>query len=1051
MKKLLLVATCLFLSLGLTAAAVAQTTISISDTTAVEGDSGTKLFGFIVTIAQTQPFAVGFNYATEDSSATVGDSDFAGKSGPGTIAAGQQSTTIDITVQGDTKYEDDEIFTMKLSNLSTSFVTFAADDSVGVGTITNDDAAVISIAAIPGVTAPAVGASQDLIVADTAEYTSTISWLPDDNPYLGEKVYTATITVTPKTGFTLTGVAANFFTVAGATATNPINNGVVTAVFPATAPAVISIDAIPGVTAPVTGVSQDGTVDDTAEYTSTISWLPDDNPYLGEKVYTATITVTPKTGFTLTGVAANFFTVAGASATNPINNGVVEAVFPATAATISIAAIPGVTAPVSGVSQDGTVDDTAQYTSTISWSPDDDPFDGATVYTATITVSPKTGFTLSGVAANFFTVAGASATNPINNGVVTAVFPATAADPTFVSAATNVAGTFITITFDKDMSDPTGKHGEFNYQINGLADQPFSSAALNADPTKIDLEVNGTAIAYGYEVNVKYTAGTVTADDTGVLATFGYQAVTINMLAPEMQITGLSDLVIDNDPEAEPSEENGTDFGDALVYEDEEIYRTFTIKNPGLGTIVDLNVSLEAGIEFWIEDIVGDTEFIDPGEEVDVTVGFYPESRDDFEDLFIVESNLPDYLFMIEGTGIAPVLQVSYYDTESWDVVYLDTDSGVYFGEMELNTGINSIEFTIANEGDADLIIYEEGPPIWLFLGDYGFEVTEQPTMTTIAPGAETYFTVLFDPDDGDGEYYDWLNFYTNDYSQDGMEGPGSFSYRVEGNGIYAPEIDVSMGSTAIATITQEEAMFGPFGDSERINFGSVVVGSSQTKTFTIENLGSDMLLLGEEVFFFLKAAPKISGTDQFEDPVFLEPIEDLAEGVFEIVEQPSEFLEPDESTTFKIKYTPSKLGAEEVFVIFPNNDPDEGLWGGYFNGDKKAAKAAGAEIEEPWPFYVFILQGVGSSGGAGAITLLSPNGGETWASGSSQFVVWDSGPGVGMIEASVDGGTTWSLVAEDVNLANGSYPVTVAELSSPDCLVRITTTDGTELTDTSD
>ena len=45
--------------------------------------------------------------------------------------------------------------------------------------------------------------------------------------------YTATITLTAATDYTLTGVAANFFTVAGSTTdTNPVNSGVVTAVFP---------------------------------------------------------------------------------------------------------------------------------------------------------------------------------------------------------------------------------------------------------------------------------------------------------------------------------------------------------------------------------------------------------------------------------------------------------------------------------------------------------------------------------------------------------------------------------------------------------------------------------------------------------------------------------------------------------------------------------------------------------------------------------------------------------------------------------------------------
>lgn len=95
-------------------------------------------------------------------------------------------------------------------------------------------------------------------------------------------------------------------------------------------------------------------------------------------------------------------------------------------ATIDLAAISGITAPVTGGSPVTTAIDTPQYTGTISWSPVADLFEATTVYTATITLTAKTGYTLLGVTENFFTVAGAEATNTANSGVVTAIFPATA-------------------------------------------------------------------------------------------------------------------------------------------------------------------------------------------------------------------------------------------------------------------------------------------------------------------------------------------------------------------------------------------------------------------------------------------------------------------------------------------------------------------------------------------------------------------------------------------------------------------------------------------------
>jgi tripartite motif-containing protein 71 len=100
------------------------------------------------------------------------------------------------------------------------------------------------------------------------------------------------------------------------------------------------------------------------------------------------------------------------------------------AASIAIAAIAGVTAPVTNATPVSSIAPTAEYTATIAWSPVAATFAARSAYTATITLTPKTGYTLTGVTENFFTVAGATTTtNSANAGVVTAVFPATVAVP----------------------------------------------------------------------------------------------------------------------------------------------------------------------------------------------------------------------------------------------------------------------------------------------------------------------------------------------------------------------------------------------------------------------------------------------------------------------------------------------------------------------------------------------------------------------------------------------------------------------------------------------
>ncbi len=96
---------------------------------------------------------------------------------------------------------------------------------------------VISIADITGVTAPVNGGTPVSQIAETAQYTGIVVWTPSDVIFTTDSAYTVTITLTPKAGYTFNGVAQNFFTVAGGTATNNSNSNLVTVVFPKTATA----------------------------------------------------------------------------------------------------------------------------------------------------------------------------------------------------------------------------------------------------------------------------------------------------------------------------------------------------------------------------------------------------------------------------------------------------------------------------------------------------------------------------------------------------------------------------------------------------------------------------------------------------------------------------------------------------------------------------------------------------------------------------------------------------------------------------------------------
>ncbi|MCB1560855.1 MAG: cadherin-like domain-containing protein [Xanthomonadales bacterium] len=111
--------------------------LSIDDVSMAEGDAGTTTFTFTVSIDNTSGSDVTFDYVTVDGTATTADSDYVGiTTTAGTITAGNLTTTIDVTVNGDTTIESDEDFTVELSSVVGANVT----DGVGTGTILDDDA-----------------------------------------------------------------------------------------------------------------------------------------------------------------------------------------------------------------------------------------------------------------------------------------------------------------------------------------------------------------------------------------------------------------------------------------------------------------------------------------------------------------------------------------------------------------------------------------------------------------------------------------------------------------------------------------------------------------------------------------------------------------------------------------------------------------------------------------------------------------------------------------------------------------------------------------------
>jgi hypothetical protein len=79
-------------------------------------------------------------------------------------------------------------------------------------------------------------------------------------------------------------------------------------------------------------------------------------------------------------------------------------------------------------------------------------------------------------------------------------------------------------------------------------------------------------------------------------------------------------------------------------------------------------------------------------------------------------------------------------------------------------------------------------------------------------------------------------------------------------------------------------------------------------------------------------------------------------------------------------------------------------------------------------------------------ITVISPNGGETWQEGATETIYWSSTPAAGdvKIEYSIDNGTTWQdVIASTANDGNHDWLIPAEDSST--CLVKISEANGTD------
>jgi len=148
---------------------------------------------------------------------------------------------------------------------------------------------------------------------NTTQYTGTVHWETTDETFKAGVEYTATITINPKSGYTLSGIGRDYFKVNGQA--SDYSNGKISVVFTTgggiygptvISPIIIQIPVAPNASKPTDlGNNMPG-------FTGAINWTGgNDGVFAPGQTYAAEIVLTAKSGFTFTGLQGEFRIVNG--------------------------------------------------------------------------------------------------------------------------------------------------------------------------------------------------------------------------------------------------------------------------------------------------------------------------------------------------------------------------------------------------------------------------------------------------------------------------------------------------------------------------------------------------------------------------------------------------------------------------------------------------------------------------------------------------------------------------------------------------------------------
>lgn len=251
------------------------------------------------------------------------------------------------------------------------------------------------------------------------------------------------------------------------------------------------------------------------------------------------------------------------------------------------------------------------------------------------------------------------------------------------------------------------------------------------------------------------------------------------------------------------------------------------------------------------------------------------------------DAGTPNFTFGLSGTGNpTPVPEINVQRVTG-SVNIADGSGSFDFGSQVENVAGSAIQFRIQNLGTASLSL--SGTPVVDITGTNAdqFEVTVQPSSTSVASSGNTTFSVRFVPTSTGAK-----TASISIANDDSDENPYNFTITGTGTPTPVPEINLKQASTNIAS----SGTYSGIGDTR-------IGTTSATTTFTIENTGTATLNLS--------GSPRVvvGGTDA---------------SMFSVASQPSASVSASGTSTFTVTFSPTSTGAKTATLTIANNDSDE-------------------------------------------------------------------------------------------------------------------------------